>query len=969
MLLSRLLIAYILGLFTFSSVETSGNRDKKPKRRLIRRNTPISAESDDELFAEEAKPNPASGLKVSIPSDAENEDMELSESAERAKRKPDHMKYAEIPRLLTREESLAERRAAVEESKPLDPAEKERDISESYGQDNVMVKIMKRYRQDLGFTTRDDQAEKLYTSEELLEQMQPLVECLGNNISEFTTDSSHTNLIEAFMFLKKLNFIPKDLSTLSQQQCEDFKNRFRIENVAEMLTFYEREFKNYTQIKWVLLDLTHFEYQSFPVIDRIVKTFPKINNYERNSVMTVTGMKHLKDYVDHIRFHNPKSLDGRAKIIFQKLYRLYYKDISRKRAHPSFIDWSHCDVDNWPEGMSKTDMSTWTLEQMDQMVNLIKANQIEFRFTKNGSVTGFLGNVPGFDNRPVIAVDFADAPEKKDDICSLSDSEEVCGKVRIIEKRAKAQTPTSTLKAKSKQSPKKQSQKSPRFVPSTTICIKTDEKPSGMDIPIGPRTPADPETREQLLEEVKQIYLEDTGDEGEIDWSTMQVSKFNLHVVPKFSPNFETNADIQIVQELIKHNALAFLNTENLIDSRIRAYERIYRIYREACGIYANPFDVYFEDMDVEGWPAGVGEDLDNWEEEDIAKINEALDAGAIRMKPSKRFQDEIDHETAKLQKKSSPTSQSQVKTTESTDKEEENSPASTGSYIDLVNSDEPVEMKRMRRSSMLMYEPKQDNDEESEQSPLLNSATPGFNSYFGNLSNSGMSNADETERKSLKRSNDNPQEDEGSSHISKASKLMMLSASATVDEIDGYAASDIVQDGECAGSTYYGVNYMRERTRNILSGFREARSAYSPDSRHYRIYSLILDCLNILLRHMDASFDTTMIPPQLPMSEASQYLEIFQKSLRSINVAGEMSLKNLRTYVVAAVKYRARIAGCPVKNIKNTTKKSVTIPLDKIVNLRDFAFVSNNEKNWTDDDLEYMELALFGPKPFFRVG
>ena len=73
-------------------------------------------------------------------------------------------------------------------------------------------------------------------------------------------------------------------------------------------------------------------------------------------------------------------------------------------------------------------------------------------------------------------------------------------------------------------------------------------------------------------------------------------------------------------------------------------------------------FDVYFEDMDVEGWPAGVGEDLDNWEEEDIAKINEALDAGAIRMKPNKEIQDEIDLEITKLQKNSSPTSQSQVR-------------------------------------------------------------------------------------------------------------------------------------------------------------------------------------------------------------------------------------------------------------------------------------------------------------------
>ena len=964
MLLSRLLSVYILSLFTFSSVETSGNSDKKPKRRLIRRNTRINTGSDDELFAEETKPNPASGLKVSIPSDAENEDMELSESAERAKRKTDHVKYAEIPSLLTMEEILAERRAAVEESKPLDPAEKERDISESYGQDNVMVKIMKRYRQDV-LNVKDDQAGKLYTSEEILAQMQPLVECLGKNISEFKTDSSRKNLIEAFMFLKKLNYIPQDLSTLSPQKCDDFKKRFLIKDVAGMLALYQRKFINYTQIKWVLLDLTHFEYQSFPVIDRIVKTFPKTKNYERNSVMTVTGMKHLKDYVDHIRFHNPKSRDGRAMIIFQKLYNLYYKAINRERAHPSFINWSHCDVDNWPEGMSKTDMSTWTFEQMDQMVELIKANKIKFRFTKNGPVTGFLGNAPGFDNRPVITADFATVPEKKADICSLSDSEEVCGKDRVVEKRAKAQTPT--LKAKSKQSPKKQSQKSPRFVPSTTICIKTDEKPSGMDIPIGPRTPADPETREQLLEEVKQIYLEDTGDEGEIDWSTMQVSKFNLHVVPKFSPNFETNADIQIVQELIKHNALAFLNTENLIDSRIRTYERIYRIYREACGIYANPFDVYFEDMDVEGWPAGIGEDLDNWGEEDIAKINEALDAGVIRMKPNKRFQDEIDLETAKLQKKS-PTSKSQVKTTESIDKEEENSPASTGSYIDLVNSDEPVEMNRMRRSSMLMYEPKQDDDEELEQSPLLNSATPGFNSYFGNLSNSVMSNEEETERKSLKRSNDNPHEDEGSSHISKASKLMMLSAEATVDEIDGYAASDIVQDGECAGSTYYGVNYMRERTRSILSGFRKARSAYLPDSRHYRIYSLILDCLDILLRHMDATFDITMIPPQLPMSEASQYLEIFQESLGLINEAGEMPLKNLRTYVVAAVKYRARIAGCPARNFGHTTKKSVKIPLDKIVNFGDFAFVSNNEKKWPDDDLELLELALFGSEPFFRA-
>ena len=965
MLLSRLLSVYILGLFTFSSVETSEISDKKPKRRLIRRSTPFNTGSDDELFAEETKPNPASGLPVSIPSDAGNEDMELTESVKKAKSKPDHMKYAEIPRLLTREEILAERRIAVEESKPLDLAEKERDISESFGKDNVMAKIMKRYRQDVGFTTRDDLAGELYTNEEILAQMQPLVECLGENISDFTTNPPSPNLIEALIFMRKLNFIPQNLSSLSPQQCEDFKKRLRIKNVAEMLTFYQREFKNYTHLNWDLLDLTHFEYQSFPIIDRIVKTFPKINNYERKGVMTVTGMKHLKDYVDLIRFHNPRNRDGRAMIIFQKLYHLYYKAVKRERAHPSFINWSHCDVDNWPEGMSKTDMSTWTVEQMRQMVELIKNKQIKFRFTKKGTVGGFLGNVPGFDKKPVIAVDFATVLEKKADICSLSDSEEVCGKVRIVEKRAKAQT--SILKAKSKQSPKKQSQKSPRFVPSTTICIKTDEKPSGMDIPIGPRTPADPETRAQLLEEVKQIYLEDTGDEGEIDWSAMQVSKFNLHVVPEFSPNFETNADIQIVQELIKHNALAFLNTENLIDSRIRTYERIYRIYREACGIYANPFDVYFEDMYIEGWPAGVGEDLDNWEVEDIAKINEALHTGAISMKPNKRFQDEIDHEIAKLLKKSSPTSQSQVKTTESTDKEEENSPSSTGSCIDLVSSDEPVEMNRTRRS-MLLYEPKQDDDEEEEQPTQLNSGTPGYNTYLGILSNSSMSNEDENERKSLKRSNDNPQEDEGSAHISKASKLMMLSARATVDEIDGYAASDIVQDGECAGSTYYGVNYMRERTRSILSGFRTARSAYSPDSRHYRIYSLILDCLNILLGHMDASFDITMMPPRLPMNEASQYLEIFQESLRLINEAGEMSLKNLRTYVVAAVKFRARLAGCSARNISHTTKKSVIIPLAKIENPQDFAFVSHGEKKWPDDDLEFLELALFGSEPFFRA-
>ena len=447
----------------------------------------------------------------------------------------------------------------------------------------------------------------------------------------------------------------------------------------------------------------------------------------------------------------------------------------------------------------------------------------------------------------------------------------------------------------------------------------------------------------------------------DIDWSAIQLSRFEYHIIP-FSTDLETLADIEIVQQLIDHDVLAFLNPEILIDSSIRAYERIYSIYSKACNIYANPFDVFFEDMIVVGWPEGVSYELDDWNGEDVRKITRALNANAIRMKPNERFQEEIDKANSTLKRKKvkvtkSFASFSPQSKADSIDEQEDGkmtgSVGSLGSSVDVVSCDNSNSPQFQRVGSVgIMSNMKQ----QASQLPGFDfSRTPGFDTYVGKSESVSLSCDKDEPNRGLKRSAGALYDDENTT------KSMIASATGDLDDDEGKMVVNapitdpsIVQVGECSGSTYYGLNYIIERTRATFFRFLEARSAYPIDSRHYRIHSLILDCFEIILGHMDTSLNG-QIPPQISMDEASEYLKVFNGALASISTEGDMDPINFRNYVIAAVKFRALQAGRPV----NIPKSG---PRQRFVIVR----LQNNTKTWRFEDVELLEFALFGDGTFF---
>lgn len=310
-------------------------------------------------------------------------------------------------------------------------------------EENFMANIIKQYRKDLGYPEAEDKS-----SEDLSSQIIPFLNCLNDQISLVFEDDIYSleALTEAFDFLRYLGQIPRSL--LSPEQCFELKSRLPFSNTEEMMQHYREEQHKFNCINWDYLDLTHFQYQKFPINDKIISTY-EIDElypfYRRDKVFTSEGRDLLKQYQEHIRFHNPNVIKGKRMLLFQDLYRLYLTGIGEKKANPYFIDWSHCCAKNWPSNVDHVDIDSWTEEQIETLSRLInqkrgRAGGIKFNFSRLKTKSKILlGNTIEFQMRPCITAHFVNDPIilEQDPITkkwfkvpskSLSDSEEACGR-------------------------------------------------------------------------------------------------------------------------------------------------------------------------------------------------------------------------------------------------------------------------------------------------------------------------------------------------------------------------------------------------------------------------------------------------------------------------------------------------------------------------------------------------------------
>lgn len=379
---------------------------------------------------------------------------------------------------------------------------------------SVMSKIMAKYRRDLGFSFVTNFTE----FEDLKEEARDFMKCFPSRPKPFDQERAarkdlrsekralklqaeekekqqikadwkaerkvgklcvkFEKFVEAYSFLKEMGKIPNFSREIS---CEEVRARcgdnFRY--LQDFREAYKTEFKLFTFLNWDCLDLTHFEFHYFPIVEQSTRNISTSVNLP---VLTPRAMNILKAYEQHIKFHNPRTLEGRRALLFQKLYRRY-RAVMKKSADPSFIDWRHCKVTNWPSHIDKSNFDAWSEDDVLLLEALVEGNEIKFERAEMATeeVANPLGMTLDFYSRSVTKIQNQDIYGAT---CALSDDEGICGPPAV-----KIGINNIAIKRKS-------------------VC-KTEASrnliPETKKIKIASNHPANPEERDQILPQALEI--------------------------------------------------------------------------------------------------------------------------------------------------------------------------------------------------------------------------------------------------------------------------------------------------------------------------------------------------------------------------------------------------------------------------------------------------------------------------------
>ena len=259
-------------------------------------------------------------------------------------------------------------------------------------------------------------------------------------------------LSEAYYFLKFVGKIPQFTGeTLNLLTCDEIRVQSgNLRYFQDLRELYKTELNYYTFLNWDYLDLTHFAFQNFPIIDQITREITYIGNSQVVSppVLMSKGVNVLAAYEDFIRFHNPRTLEGRRQLLFQKLYSRYYA-LMGERAYPTFIDWDSCKVSKWPSKVDKSNIEAWTEDDVLLLEALLTAGKLVFTEAEKvlKDRPDPLGMTDSFYDRSVIQVH---AEEVEGSDCAVSDDEKICGKPSRTIEEAKEKAKANKIAALAK---------------------------------------------------------------------------------------------------------------------------------------------------------------------------------------------------------------------------------------------------------------------------------------------------------------------------------------------------------------------------------------------------------------------------------------------------------------------------------------------------------------------------------------
>jgi hypothetical protein len=136
-----------------------------------------------------------------------------------------------------------------------------------------------------------------------------------------------------------------------------------------------------------------------------------------------------------------------------------------------------------------------------------------------------------------------------------------------------------------------------------------------------------------------------------------------------------------------------------------------------------------------------------------------------------------------------------------------------------------------------------------------------------------------------------------------------------------------------------------------VIENLTKAKDLNFPQSdRHKRIISEMIKCFNLLQKH------TNNENIEIPANEVLDFIEIFHKALAAIGADGEMNKSALKSFVIGAIKLRARLAGIAYTQEKQ--KQVLRIPKDRIRDPETFGFLKQAECRWSSE-LALLEFAL----------
>jgi hypothetical protein len=711
---------------------------------------------------------------------------------------------------------------------------------------------------------------------------------------------------EAYSFLKYLGKIPQfTFETLNGMTCEEIRAQLgNLNYFQDLRNFYKTELNYYTFLNWDNLDLTHFENHHFPIMNQITRNVTYNGNSKVVSppVFMSRGVKVLEAYEVYIRFHNPRTLEGRRMLLFQRLYRRYLAAMGLN-ANPSFIDWEHCVVINWPYHIDRSNLNNWTTGDVLLLETLVEDEDLVFE--KAGTLLkkspSPLGVTENFYERPVITVN-TDEIEGSD--CAISDDEMICSRsARTIEE---AIAEVSKAKAPAKRKYKK---RKPKFVVNLESPEFHDRNidpfPKVNNVKVVSDEPADEQKRTEVLRQALDIFRKSSGkkEAEEIDWKLLSVASFQNHLIP-FSTGFETQGDVKTLEKLIKMEKLTFYNLETRKGRSNRTFERIYGKCGVDIGFNLDEFLIKWHAVEVEGWPEGVPRSYVKWKMEDIEAMESQLNSERLVFRLNEKYSELLDSSKDLLNSVAVGRDSSN------------NSPAASKGGLLL------------EEYSTKTVGPLYSNLKESSKTPSFASAA---------LSPSNRKRPLELIKHARSDSFDLTEEDQLIPNV--FDKKVRKIKATKLNEEDAKV-------GQFARYTRNEIDNFVASVNESITQYTAVRNSNLHCQRKNQILSEIIRALKIILKHTSCHKLSEI--PAVSVDELNEFISICCDALLAVDAYGFLNDCILRLFIVKCVNLRALLSGAQ-GNI-NQTKIKKSILSDEEM----FSFlVSDISSTWDIDFLE----------------